>query len=534
MVLRRKKNGSGDDDVVELVEKDGIFDEVGDEVAETEPAEKGAVKGSGGWGRVVRGNRGLWVTALIAVVALGGGIALGRFVVSPFDRAAVEEAPEPGLVTVPVEFGELNNDVTIRGDVGYDDAVELKIDTSSFEGAAIVTGQVPERGAELGPLSVALEVTGRPVIVLPGELPAYRTLRIGASGPDVTQLKESLAAVGIDAGDASSDVFDQATANAVAALYDQAGYTVPEPEEGAADAVVAAEAGVRDAQQQVADAQTALAEAQKGPSEIEIREADGAVDAAWRQVKELESAGEDSSDARNQMEIAKLQRAQLDVAADTSAEQRMIDAANEALAAAQEQLTAAREAVQPYLPASEVLFLSELPRRVDDVAVSRGDSVEAAAMTVSGATVQLTASAGETESQLLEEGMAASFELPSGEEHPATITSIGKGDGGRVKIVLEPDPLTPEQLDALRGENVRVNIPVGATDGEVLSVPYAALTAGPGGESRVEVVEGDPRDGDAAETRIVTVETGLASGGYVEVTPTDGELDEGDLVVVGS
>ncbi|MFP3393608.1 hypothetical protein SB782_33075, partial [Brevibacillus sp. SIMBA_076] len=102
-------------------------------------------------------------------------------------------------------------------------------------------------------------------------------------------------------------------------------------------------------QQQVADAQTALAEAQKGPSEIEIREADGAVDAAWRQVKELESAGEDSSDARNQMEIAKLQRAQLDVAADTSAEQRMIDAANEALAAAQEQLTAAREAVQPYL-----------------------------------------------------------------------------------------------------------------------------------------------------------------------------------------
>src|SRR5690606_12354785 len=129
MVLRRKKNGSGDDDVVELVEKDGIFDEVGDEVAETEPAEKGAVKGSGGWGRVVRGNRGLWVTALIAVVALGGGIALGRFVVSPFDRAAGEEAPEPGLVTVPVEFGELNNDVTIRGDVGYDAALELKSDT---------------------------------------------------------------------------------------------------------------------------------------------------------------------------------------------------------------------------------------------------------------------------------------------------------------------------------------------------------------------------------------------------------------------
>jgi hypothetical protein len=251
-------------------------------------------------------------------------------------------------------------------------------------------------------------------------------------------------------------------------------------------------------------------------------------------VKELERAGEDASDVRNQMEIAKLQRAELNASVDTSAEQSMITAANEALASAQEQLASAQEAVQPYLPSSEVLFMNELPRRVDDVAVSRGDSIDGAAMTVSGATVQLTASAGATESELLEEGMTATFVLPSGDDHGATISSIGKNDGGRVSIVLEPDPLTPEQLDELRGENVRVNIPVGATDGDVLSVPYAALTAGPGGESRVEVVVGDPRDGESAETRIVTVETGLASGGYVEVTPTEGELAEGDLVVVGS
>ncbi|GGF35132.1 hypothetical protein GCM10010922_07940 [Microbacterium sorbitolivorans] len=533
MALRRKKNDNADAAETEGTEAESAFDAIVGDDSDAAP-EKGASKGSGGWGRVVRGNRGLWITALVAVVALGGGIALGHYVVSPFDKAAGEEAPEPGLVTVPVEFGALSNDVTIRGDVGYDDAVELKIDTSSFEGAAIVTGQVPERGAELGPLSVALEVTGRPVIVLPGELPAYRTLRIGASGPDVTQLKESLAAVGIDPGDVGSDVFDQATANAVGALYSQAGYTSPAAEDGSAEAVVSAEAGVRDAQQQIADAQKALAEAQKGPTEIEIREADGAVDSLWRQVKDAERAGEDASDLRNQMEIAKLQRAALDVGADTSAEQSMVAAANEGLTAAQEQLAKAQEAVQPYLPSSEVLFMNELPRRVDEVAVSRGDTVEGAAMTVSGATVQLTASAGATEAELLEEGMAATFAMPSGGDHGATITSIGKNDGGRVSVVLEPDELTAEQLDELRGENVRVNIAVGATDGDVLSVPYAALTAGPGGESRVEVVEGDPRDGDAAKTRIVTVETGLASGGYVEVTPTEGELAEGDLVVVGS
>lgn len=59
------------------------------------------------------------------------------------------------------------------------------------------------------------------------------------------------------------------------------------------------------------------------------------------------------------------------------------------------------------------------------------------------------------------------------------------------------------------------------------------MTAGPGGESRVEVVDDDPRKGERAETRIVVVETGLAAGGEVEVKAVDGTLEEGDRVVVG-
>jgi multidrug efflux pump subunit AcrA (membrane-fusion protein) len=100
-------------------------------------------------------------------------------------------------------------------------------------------------------------------------------------------------------------------------------------------------------------------------------------------------------------------------------------------------------------------------------------------------------------------------------------------------VLLDPDPLTPEQISQLQGENVRVTLAVGATDGEVLSVPLAALTAGPGGESRVEVVESDPREGDEAKTRLVVVEPGLAAKGAVEVTPIEGKLAEDDLVVVG-
>ncbi|MEB0161123.1 hypothetical protein, partial [Pseudomonas sp. AH2 (2023)] len=82
---------------------------------------------------------------------------------------------------------------------------DVTIDTSGLGGAAVVTGNVPEVGAMLDPLSVGLTVSGRPVIVLPGELPAYRSLAFGMSGPDVVQFKQAMAAVGIDAGDPASD-----------------------------------------------------------------------------------------------------------------------------------------------------------------------------------------------------------------------------------------------------------------------------------------------------------------------------------------
>jgi hypothetical protein len=82
-------------------------------------------------------------------------------------------------------------------------------------------------------------------------------------------------------------------------------------------------------------------------------------------------------------------------------------------------------------------------------------------------------------------------------------------------------------VEVIRGQNVRVTIPVEATQGEVLAVPLAALSAGAGGESRIEVQRAD----DNVER--VAVEVGLAAGGYAEVRAVRGSLEEGDLVVVG-
>jgi hypothetical protein len=442
-------------------------------------------------------------------------------------------------VTVPVAFGPLSNDVTIRGEVAYADSVEVTIDTSSLSGPAVVTGQVPEVGSELGPLSVALEVAGRPVIVLPGELPAYRTLRIGVSGPDVVQFKEAVRAVGLDAGDPASNVFDRTAADAVTALYAQAGYPAPPAEEGAEEGVLAAQEGVRGAQQALSAAQADLAGAKRGPSAVAVREADNAVAAAKRELDAAIAATPDDAvvigGLRDALALAQLRRKELDVPADTAAQRAAVAAAEQQLVQAREALAEAQEAVLPTLPAGEVLYLGQLPRRVDAVAAQRGAVLEGAAMTVSGAKLGLSGTVAEADARLLRPGMTATFDLPDGEDHPATITEVtpGEGEEARWTVQLEPAPLTPEQVTELQGSNVRVGIPVGATDGDVLSVPLAALSAGPGGDSRVEVVEGDPRDGADAETRLVVVETGLAADGAVEVRPQDGELEEGDLVVVG-
>jgi multidrug efflux pump subunit AcrA (membrane-fusion protein) len=486
-----------------------------------------------GWGRVLRGNRALWIVALIAVVCLVVGLLVGRFLMSP--DASSADAPEPGLVTAPVDFGPLSNDVTLRADVGYADAVEVKLDTSAFSGAAVVTGQVPEVGATLTPLSIALEVVGRPVIVLPGELPSYRTLRFGVSGPDVLQLKQALTSVGIGVGDVNSNVFDRATADAVAQLYAQAGYPVPSPEDGASDGVRAAEEGVRAAQTGVTEAQKALNEAGAGPSAVETWQADVKLAAAQQALAKAQGGDGDVQQAQWDLQTAQLERDELRKGRDTSAQRSALDSARAQVTSANQALEEARQKALPYLPASEVLYLTELPRRVDAVGVERGSVLSGSAMTVSGATVRLTGAAAEADAALLTAGAEGSFELPDGTAHRAVISELkaGKDNKARWEVLLDPDPLTPEQITQLQGKNVRVKLAIGATDGDVLSVPLAALTAGPGGESRVEVVESDPREGKDAKTRLVVVETGLAAKGAVEVTAVDGGLEENDLVVVG-
>lgn len=490
-----------------------------------------------GWRRLLNSNRVIWVMAAIAIVSLLAGVLLSRFIVSPSQAADNASAPDAGLITVPIETRELANDVTLRGDANFADSVDVAIETGDIGGPAVVTGQVPEVGAEFGALAVALEVAGRPVIVLPGDLPVYRTLRVGVAGPDVVQLKQALQSVGINGGSPESNIFDATTAAGVAALYSAVGYPAPDSPEGTADSVRSAQENVRSADEQVASAQRALAAAQAGPSasvrlaeDNKVRRADVALKDA-QAITPAEPA--EVADRQAEYDIAVAARAETLAPGDSGDAVAALNSARAGAVSARELLDETRTGTLTYLPSSEVLYLSGLPRRVDEVSVRRGSIITAAVMRVSGASLMIAASAAESDAKLLEEGARAVIAMPDGTELGATVTSVAPREGGeaadgvRYDVLLTPDDMTLEQLQALQGNNVRVQIPVSSTEGEVLAVPLAALTAGAGGESRIEISDED------GTTRLVEVTTGLAAEGYVEVIAVDGELEAGALVVVG-
>lgn len=93
-------------------------------------------------------------------------------------------------------------------------------------GTPVVTSVHTSAGDTLNAGEVPLTVAGRPVIVLPGNFPAFRDLRIGDVGPDVRQLQAALAGLQLNpSGDQSADgVLDERTARLVDDLYGDLGY----------------------------------------------------------------------------------------------------------------------------------------------------------------------------------------------------------------------------------------------------------------------------------------------------------------------
>jgi peptidoglycan hydrolase-like protein with peptidoglycan-binding domain len=182
---------------------------------------------------------------------------------------------------------------------------------------------------------------------------------------------------------------------------------------------------------------------------------------------------------------------------------------------------------------SEFVFFETLPIRVDSTSVGRGDVADGEVMAVSGARLVIDSALDLDEDDLVAVGDRVMIDHQGlGIEMTGTISAKASTPGTNE---LPPDQIyleiTPDEVRSeLSGVNVRIVIPVEArsTEGEVLAVPAAALSATGSGDTIVTVMEDDE------STRTVVVEPGLATAaGLVEVTPVEGELDESDWVVVG-
>jgi hypothetical protein len=203
------------------------------------------------------------------------------------------------------------------------------------------------------------------------------------------------------------------------------------------------------------------------------------------------------------------------------------------------------------LPASEAVFVPSLPVRVVSVPVAVGDPVKGSVLTLSHGGLQLTGMLDPSDGPLVKAGTSVQvLNEATGAQMAGTIGSIGAlvapgdtstpaaGNAGSQQqsttnggAAYLPLAIQPEGAwdPGLANQNVRITITAAASDGAVLAVPEAAITAQSDTTTSVTV-----QDATGGQHR-VRVKTGVSANGFVQVTPLDGDpLAAGDPVVVGS
>ncbi|MDR0416673.1 MAG: hypothetical protein LBH76_05045 [Propionibacteriaceae bacterium] len=468
------------------------------------------------------GRRRRW---LVAAFAGAAALLVGVAVLASFlGRRPSSDPQERPIRTAVVERTSLAAGFVLSGALGYGTPQELS------GGGGVVT-KLPEAGQVIEAGAVVMEAEGAPVFLLRGDVPLWRDIGPGAVGVDVTALRDSLAALGLEAG--SGQEYDAALSAAIAALYTRAGYAEPIASPAVQAERAAAQAQLDSAQSALAYAQQAYnAAAAAGPSASERVAADNAVRAAQRILSQAR-AGDcsalglavcDSSavgQAEDDLALAVAQRDELHRPQDLTFENQELGRARAAVTQAQHDLDRARlNTVGP-----ESVLMAPADRiRVEAVRAKLGQPATGPVVTWTQTSLYAHAQLTEAQRRLVAAGTAARLALPDGTE----LT-------GRVEAVEEAaeDPLTMQRNPAM----VRVTIDDQAALAELgpssvtisfiqdeaedtLVVPVTALLVPAEGGYCVERPDGS----------YVAVKLGLIADTRAQVFSD--ELAEGDLVVV--
>lgn len=422
-----------------------------------------------------------WLTIALVVLALvaAASAIVASKLTSPRQAVADAAAPARPVVTSIVESRVLKAQLVVRGDVVAAGRVDV-VPSGSSGSLPVVTAVRAHVGDAVGEGDVPVVVAGRPVIVLQGAFPAYRSLSPGTSGPDVAQLQGALVRLGFLRERSADGVYGSSTASAVAALYRKLGF---EP-------------------------------ALTSPT-------------AEQEIREVRYAVEDA-------ELA-LERAQATLASatgpDAAAAQDGVVDAERALGRARQALGDVTRTTGVEVPRDEVAFVPQVPATVTNVLGTVGASPESGApvVSLSSGTLTVRAQLSLDQGELVRTGMEAQIlDESTNRVTAARVSTVGvvSADGGsdrQTEVVLSPEDALPAEL---LGANVRVTIATAATDGPVLVIPVAAITTRADGTTTVRVIRG------RTVVRRVEVNPGLTANGFVAVSPVGGVLEPGDRVAV--
>lgn len=162
--------------------------------------------------------------AVVLIVLLAGAFAIGRWSAPAalvLSQSAVDDAPPPVLVSA--EMRVLKDAADVFASVNYSTVTTVAL--RGVDGSGIVTHQGLASGAVVESGAVVIEIDGRPLIALPGAVPAYRDIPATGPGRDVSELIGALSDLGFEV--AGQEMTAEARA-AVATLYQRLGYAPPE------------------------------------------------------------------------------------------------------------------------------------------------------------------------------------------------------------------------------------------------------------------------------------------------------------------
>lgn len=199
---------------------------VGDGASRTEPpgeagdgAAPATANGAGAGAPVIAapaeqegGGRRRRLLALGAiVVALAAIAAVLLLTLGGSSKPAAATGVPTGETTATITRRTLTESATVEGTLGYGASLEL------YDRLAGTYTWLPSVGAVIGRGGTLFRLDDKPVVLMYGTVPAYRTMKEGiSSGPDVVQLNENLIALGYDPYGAISDYEDFSAATAAA------------------------------------------------------------------------------------------------------------------------------------------------------------------------------------------------------------------------------------------------------------------------------------------------------------------------------